>query len=192
MGSSRYAAYQSNSEEEREVLRQEHALIEHDAPPRELEPAVHAAQQVLALADEDIGLGLDAVAVDEKATLDLDLRRPGARRTGAEDLHVGDHVTDSRGRLLGPVDAGQDLAHAARQRVLALVEPADVHALARELALGLVVRHVAPHRHEVANVVGEQLEPLLVAPLVEQLGFSIEELLDLLSKEEPIDVAHFK
>ena len=100
------------------------------------------------------------------------------------DLDVGDDVADARGRLLGPVDAGEELLHAAAQRVLALVEPVDVQALAGELALPLVVGDVAPHGHEVARVVGEQIEPLLVAPLVEQLGLAVEEVLHLVAQEQ--------
>src|SRR5439155_3371401 len=32
--------------------------------------------------------------------------------------------------------------------------------------------------------------PFFVAPLVEQLGFAVEKLLDLLPKEQPLDVTH--
>src|SRR5262249_54334456 len=62
--------------------------------------------------------------------------------------------------------------------------------LARELALALVVRHVAPHRHEVPDVVGEQIEPLFVPALVQQLGLAVQEVLDLLPDEQTVDVTH--
>ena len=38
-----------------------------------------------------------------------------------------------------------------------------------------------------ADVFGEELEPLLVAPLVKEIGLPVEEALDLLLEEEPID-----
>src|SRR5207237_9677323 len=152
----------SISKQEPQVLRAAPALIQNDPSPRDLEGAVNPAQQVFALADEDVGLRLDAVPVDEEAALDGDLGRGGAVGARAKDLHVRDHVADARGRLLRPVDAGEDLLHAAGERGLALVEPVDVRALTRELALALVVRHVAPHRHPVADVLREQVEPVLV------------------------------
>ena len=45
---------------------------------------------------------------------------------------------------------------------------------------------VAPHRHPVADVVGDQLEPVLVAPLVEELRLVIEELLDFLPQQQAV------
>src|SRR2546425_1896032 len=122
----------SISKEERQVLREQHALVQDDPAARDPPASVHAAQQVFALADEDVGLRLDAVAVDEEPALDRDLGGSGAVGARAKDLHVRDHVTDPRGRLLRPVDAGEDLLHAAGERVLALVEPADIGPLARE------------------------------------------------------------
>ena len=47
------------------------------------------------------------------------------------------------------------------------------------------MRDVAPHRHPVADVVGEEREPLLVATLVEELGLVVQELLDLVLEQEP-------
>ena len=86
--------------------------------------------------------------------------------------------------LLGPVDAGLDLGHAPPERVLRLVEPVHVGALARELARTVVVRHVAAHRHPVARVVGEEREPLVEPARVEQLSLVVEKLLDLPVEEE--------
>src|SRR5262249_18780188 len=91
---------------------------------------------------------------------------------------------DARGRLLGPVDSRADLGHAPGQRVLAVVEPVDLGALARELSLRGVGRSVATHRHPVARIFREQVQPLLVAALVENLGLAVDELLDLALEEE--------
>src|SRR3989449_5597772 len=55
------------------------------------------------------------------------------------------------------------------------------------LPISLVVRHVAPDRHEVTDVVGEEVEPLLVPALVEQLGLAIQELFDLALEEQPLE-----
>src|SRR5262245_14987542 len=96
-------------------------------------------------------------------------------------------MREARARLLGPMDAGLDLLHAPRQRLLALVEPVDVAPGAGELAFVLAELDVAPHRHPVADVVGQQVEPFPVAPLVEQLGLPIEELRDLLAEQQPVD-----
>ncbi len=85
------------------------------------------------------------------------------------------------------MDAGLDLLHALGQRVLALVEPVDVAVGAGELALVLAELDVAPHRHPVTDVVGEQIEPFPIAPLVEQLRLAIEEIRDLLAKQQPCD-----
>src|SRR5262249_20534006 len=110
-------------------------------------------------------------------------RRAGGRH--AEDLDVRDHVADARRRLFGPVDASLDLRHAASERVLALVEPVDVEALAGELALGVVVGYVAAHRHPVTRVVGEEREPLVEAAGVEELRLGVEKLFDLPLEQEP-------
>ena len=82
------------------------------------------------------------------------------------------------------MDAGADLGDTARECVLALVEPVHVRALARVLPLELAVGDVAAHRHPVARVVGEEVEPLLVASRVQQLGLAVQELLDLLLEQE--------
>src|SRR5229473_6080576 len=96
-------------------------------------------------------------------------------------------MRDARLRLLGPVDAGLDLPHPTGQRVLALVEPGDVGAGASELALALAEFDVAPHRHPVADVVGEQREPFLIAPLVEDFRLAVEELGDILREQQAGD-----
>ena len=83
------------------------------------------------------------------------------------------------------MDPRENLLYPASERVLALVEPVGVGPRPRELPLRLVARDIAPERHPVVGVLGEQVEPLLVAPLVEKLGFPVEEVLDLLLEEEP-------
>src|SRR5262249_36359519 len=74
------------------------------------------------------------------------------------------------------------------QRVLALVEPTGVGALAGELAIQLGAGDVPAHGHEVAGVLGEQIEPFLIAPLVQQLGLAVQEVLDLVPEEKPPDL----
>src|SRR5215831_9612376 len=44
---------------------------------------------------------------------------------------------------------------------------------------------------EVPDVVGEQIEPLFVPALVQQLGLAVQEVLDLLPDEQTVDVTHF-
>src|ERR1700730_9481858 len=96
-------------------------------------------------------------------------------------------MRDARHRLLGPMNAGLDLPHPAGQRVLALIEPGDVLTLACQLARLLAEFDVAPHRHPVADVVGEQAEPIVVAAFVQQLGFAIEEFGDFLGQQKARD-----
>src|SRR5580692_4505116 len=47
---------------------------------------------------------------------------------------------------------------------------------------------IAPHRHPIAYIIGNQREPVLVAPLVQQIRFAIEELLDLLLEQQAGDL----
>ena len=82
------------------------------------------------------------------------------------------------------MNTGLDLLDPPGQRVLAFVEPIDVGGLAGELALLLAEFDVAAHRHPVADVIGEERKPLLVAALVQQLGLAIEELGDILHQQE--------
>ena len=112
----------------RQVLGQQHVLVEDDLAPRDPPAAViGAAQQILALADQDVGLGRDPVAVDQEPAFDRGLAR-GRPPTGMPrrvcTFEIMCEMRDDR--LLGPVDAGLDLLDPAGQRVLALVEPVDV------------------------------------------------------------------
>src|SRR5207249_11163269 len=76
---------ESGSEEEGEVLREQDALVEDDLAPGDLPVSIDLAEQILALADEDVGLRLHPVPVDEEAALDGDLRR----RWRSEERSVG-------------------------------------------------------------------------------------------------------
>jgi hypothetical protein len=89
-------------------------------------------------------------------------------------------VADARERLFGEVNAGEDLVDPLGQRPLVLVEPADALALPGVLALGVLAElHVSPDRHEVCDVVRQQAEPVAEPALIEQVGFRIEEVLDI-------------
>ena len=85
------------------------------------------------------------------------------------------------------MDAGLDLPHAAGQGLLALVEPTDVASLAGEFALAVIEFDVAAHRHPVADIFGEQGQPFVVTPLVQEIGLAVEEILDLLLQERTGD-----
>ena len=74
---------------------------------------------------------------------------------------------------------GPNLLHALGEGELAFVEPGHLGAGHGVLALGLRVGDVAADGHEVADVVVEELEPLLVAAVVEEVGLVVEEVLDL-------------
>src|SRR5262249_6622593 len=63
-------------EEHAQVLGAEHALSEHDLAARDLEPAVHHSQHVLASPDEEILLRLQATAVQDEAGVHAQLVRP--------------------------------------------------------------------------------------------------------------------
>ncbi len=72
----------SSLEEHSQVLRQEHVLVEQDLAPGKQPASIVAAQQVVAAAGEQVGLGLDPVLVDDEAAADLDLARRRDRRAG--------------------------------------------------------------------------------------------------------------
>ena len=54
-------------EEEGQVLGEQDALIEEDLPGGDLEAGTLAVESVVALSNEEVGLGLSAVAVDQEA-----------------------------------------------------------------------------------------------------------------------------
>src|SRR5262245_64617485 len=73
---------------------------------------------------------------------------------------------------LGLVENGQFFLLPLRCRpLLSLVEDADGFALCGVAS--------AAHRHPVAYVLSEQLDPLMQPPLVQQPSLTVEELLDL-------------
>src|SRR5579872_371627 len=109
------------SKEKRQVLRQQHILIENDLPPRDQPTAAVLTHGVLTFADEEIGFRLHTVAIDQEPRLDGNLARHVRISRHVKQLHVRHHVGYPRSWLLRPMDAGLDLAYAAGQRVLALI-----------------------------------------------------------------------
>src|SRR5215469_12446958 len=91
--------------EESQVLAQQHILVEQDLAARDLPAALDVAQQVLALADQDVGLGLHPVAVDQKAASHRDLGELRCRRVDLEEVDVGNQMRDAGDRLLSPMNA---------------------------------------------------------------------------------------
>src|ERR1051326_5906352 len=170
--------------EERQVFAEQDILVEHDLPPRDAPAFALAPQHILALADQDVGLGLDPVAVDQKPAPRRHFVRLRDRRRRFDDLHIRDQVRDARHRLLGPMYPGLDLLDAPNERVLALVEPSDVLAFAGEFALFLAVFDIAPHRHPVAQIVREQCQPFVIAPLVQEFGLAVEKFGNLMGQQE--------
>src|SRR4029434_4269982 len=80
-----------------------------------------------------------------------------------------------------------DLLDALLQRRFALVEPIHVLTLAGIFPLLLAELDIAAHRHPVANIVGQEGEPLLEAALVEQGCLRIEKLLDLPRQQQVLE-----
>src|SRR5271156_2895445 len=70
--------------EKGQVLGQQHVLVQYDFAARDLPLAVDPPQQILALADQDVGLGLDPIAVDQKPASDRDLLGVGRRGVDLE------------------------------------------------------------------------------------------------------------
>src|SRR5712691_1590746 len=81
--------------------------------------------------------------------------------------------------------AGHDLLHAFGQGPLVLVEPADIATQAGVFQQRMLPElHVAPHGHEVDEIVGEQVQPLAELSLIEQFRLGVEEVLHLLLELE--------
>src|SRR5580698_1284532 len=84
--------------------------------------------------------------------------------------------------------AGEDLLDAFRHRPLIFVEPGNSFALARIFPLLVLTEfHVAADRHEVNQIFRQQIEPLAEFPAIQQIGFVVQELLDLLLQFEVSD-----
>ncbi len=82
-------------------------------------------------------------------------------------------MTDPRQRLLAQWMPVMIWSTPLRQSPFVFVEPADVLPGPSILMLGVVAElHVAPHRHEVMQIVRQQVEPLAVPALVEQVASS--------------------
>src|SRR6185312_7214261 len=79
---------------ESQVFAQQHVLVEDDFPPRDPPAVAITPEQILALPDQQVGLGLDPVAVDQKAAAYRDLARIGHRRGDLDQLHVRHQVRD--------------------------------------------------------------------------------------------------
>src|SRR5437763_10165943 len=86
---------------ERQIFAEQYVLVEQDRAPRDAPFLTLAAQHVFAFADQDVGLGLDPVAVDQEAAPGRDFTRLGGRWRRLDQLHVRDQVRDARHRLLG-------------------------------------------------------------------------------------------
>src|SRR6266436_4535380 len=76
--------------EKGQVLTQQDILVEQDLAVGDPPIAPDAPQQVLALADQDVGLGLDPVAVDQEAASDGDLDGLHRRGIDLDQLDVGE------------------------------------------------------------------------------------------------------
>ena len=103
------------------------------------------------------------------------------------DLDVADDVADAGERLFGPVEAGVDLADAARERALALVEPRNLGFGVGVLAVLLAELDVAADGHVVVDVLGDELDPVVEAAVVEEFGLAVEEALDVALEEEAFE-----
>src|SRR5262249_28300000 len=129
----------SGLEEDRQVLREKDVLVEDDVSAAQLPFAVDLAESVVALTDEDVGLGLQTVAVNEEARADDDFGGVGNAWCRVDDADIGDQVAGPGAGLFSPVDAGLDLADPLRKRLLALIEPGDVLTLSRQFAVPVAV-----------------------------------------------------
>src|SRR2546423_977953 len=97
-------------------------------------------------------------------------------------------MADAGERLFGPMESGVQLAHARGERRFAFVEPRDLAGRVCLLSGFLLAElRVAPNRHPVVDVVGEELEPFAEAALVEQLSLSVKEFLNLVQQEDALD-----
>src|SRR5579859_3196557 len=176
----------ATSEEDADVLRRQHVLVEHQAASGNLPAAFRLPQYVLAGADVEILLALGAAPIDEEVRIGPDL----ARCLAVFDLDIGDQVPGARGRVLGPGHAGREPRDAALQALFRLVEQGQLASLrgvlvavARGIEDGDRLARpriaVGPAAHRIAHIVGEQFEPVLEPALVEQPRLAIKKLLDL-------------
>ena len=90
-------------------------------------------------------------------------------------FEVADHVTGARRGILGPGHPGVEPGHAHLEIALVLLEDRQI-AERRQLAVQLSARDIFAARHEIEDIVGEELDPLLELALVEQPSLADVEL----------------
>src|SRR5712691_3427432 len=149
-----FAMLTPSLEKKGQILRQQDVLVQNDLSLADLPLSVHAPKDVLPFTHEDIRLRFHPVAVNQETALDGNLCWLHHRGLDVQDLNVGNHVAEARGRLLRPMDAGQDLLNPPRQGFFALVKPIDVLALAGEFPVRLPELDIPPYRHPVAHIFG--------------------------------------
>src|SRR6266478_2502496 len=152
-------------EEDAEVLVEEDVGVEHDRAPGHLPCAIHLAQQILAAAGEELMIRLQVRAVHQKRGLGLDLAILQRRH-----LEVADQVTGARRGILGPGHPAIEPGHPHLEIALVLLEDRQISER-RQLAVRFPARDVLAAGHEVEDIVGEEIEPLLELALVEQPSF---------------------
>ena len=133
-------------------------------------PPFYLAQHILAAAGEELMIRLQVRAVHQKRGPGLDLAALQRRR-----LEIADQVTGARRRILGPGHPGVEPGHPHLEIALVLLEDRQV-AERRQLAVRLPARDVLAAGHEVEDIVGEEIEPLLELALVEQPSLADVEL----------------
>jgi hypothetical protein len=69
-----------------------------------------------------------------------------------------------------------------------LVEPRDLGLGIRVLAVKLAKLDVAAHGHVVVDVLGDEIDPIAPAPLVQQLRLHVQELLDLSLEQQSLQL----
>src|SRR5713101_7535910 len=117
---------------------------------------------MLAATGEELMIRLQARAVHQKRGLGLYLAVLQRRR-----LESTDQVTGARRGILGPGHPGVEPGHPHLEMAPVLFEDRQISER-RQLAVRFPARDVFAAGHEVEDIVGEELEPLLELALVEQ------------------------
>src|SRR5581483_5609647 len=106
-------------EEETQVARHQHGLIENYRAAGDLEPGriTRPPDHIVAHSSENLDLALKPRPVDEKVGVDFELAV-----FALADHDVRDQMTRARGRVLGPRQPGVEPPDARRDRSLVLVE----------------------------------------------------------------------
>ncbi|MDT4868399.1 hypothetical protein FQZ97_1033610 [compost metagenome] len=96
-------------------------------------------------------------------------------------------MRDPRDGFLGPVHAGGELHHAQLDSRFRLIEPADLGPGLRLAAgVGLGIFDVHTQRYAVLVIVCEQIQPLVIAALVQEVRFDEQKLGDLLQQRPAV------